>query len=245
MVRRRKDSMALFEVVAPGDRKKRKATMTVPDWMKRSHAPGGAQEAPQPTETPQPEALPDVEPAANKRPDRAHVVWSTADGRVTVSLNYVSCGVAAMGVVLALVAMFMLGRASRGQVPPGQPEGNKAPAQAGPVSGKVPQRISGKYYLVIQQLGGRTAALKADANAIAAYCLAARGDSATVIDDGQQYLVLSGRPFDRQTSGAALEYAADIHHTLGKRYKTDENSKYDFNQMDSRGLLDPWFEAEP
>ena len=275
MAKRRKDSMALFEVVAPGKRQKRKTPLAIPDWMKKSNVPDEAPAKPASRMPPEShcvassraEAVPDAAPTddemagheparyeaaddsepAGRADEQDQAVLSLSPGRVTLSLNYVSCAVVATGLVLALVAAFMLGRASA-PAAPGDDENTRAAAGTGLVLGKSPSRgaprISGKHYLVIQQLAGRTAALKADAEAVAAYCKGARGDHATVVDDGQQYVVLSARPFDSRTSPEALEYAAEIHE-LGKRYKADENNRYNFNQMDSRGRLDPWFEVEP
>jgi len=181
---------------------------------------------------------------------------SVAGGRLTVSLNYVSCAVVGMAVVFGLLVAFALGRLSVDRTPPAAEPAEPANGSragldvgAGPdrsgLEGPVrPRRISGKHYLVIRQMGGRTPAHKAAAEKIVAYCQAVRNDLATVVDDGQQYAVLSGKPFDSGTSNKALEYAVDIH-GLGIRYKTDEKSKYDFNQLDRQGNLDPWFVTEP
>ena len=323
MAKKKKNSMALFEVVGGGSDGPRKTTLSVPDWMKKRsseaveqdaspQAPGPADDVStggEPPEPPEPPEAPEardqavtqyqavetplyeavgapgetaaeavdadgegetdqadaVDAAAGTRNETAASRVSgasgvsavsakcppvgAAGGRVTFSLNYVSCAVAGLGVMLALVLAFMLGRSSAPV--PGEPADSGA--RAGLAAGKrVPRRpgagrsarISGKHYLVIQQLGERTPGAKAAAEAIVAYCETVRGDRATVVDDGRQYLVLSGVAFDSDRSAAALEYAADVH-ALGRRYKADENSKVDFNQMDRQGRLDPWFVTEP
>lgn len=180
-------------------------------------------------------------------------VLSIAGRRVTLSLNYVSCVVVGMGVVLALLVAFALGRLSVDRVPRPAEGPQSARPQAGPDADKGPspgaappgpRRISGKQYLVISQMDGRTAAHRAAAEKIVAYCQAVRGDRATVVDDGRQYMVLSGVPFGSGTSSEALVYAADMHN-LGLRYKTDEDGRFDFNQLDSQGGLAPRFETEP
>ena len=300
MAKKKKNSMALFEVLTGGQQSTRKRSLSVPDWMKRRSDAAEQDASPQ-----RPPPIDDVS-ADGEQPDRFETVEavreqsveapsavvaeaadadetddasaydvvesrryeavdepdgletsadrpaiSVADGRVTLSLNYVSCAVAGMGLVLLVVLAFMLGRSSVSRPVADEPPG--AGARAGLAVGKSPHRrpragrparISGKHYLVIQQFGGRSPGEKADAEAVVAYCEAVRGDLATVMDDGKQYLVLSGKPFDSNRSAEALEYAADVH-ALGRRYKADENSKYDFNQMDRQGRLDPWFEKEP
>jgi len=309
MAKKKKNSMALFEVVAGGQESTRKTSLSVPDWMKRQPEDAQQDASPQPpppsddvsvggeqpdgyeaveatdqsavqsqaveqavyddVEAPAVSAeVPDVgpgetdvyEPVAPVGEAAAPVVsdvsalrpaLSVVDGRVTFSLNYVSCAVAGLGVVLVLVMAFVLGRSSAPVPAANEPSG--AGARAGLVVGKSPARrpsggrparISGKQYLVIQQLGERSPAAKVAAEAIVAYCEAVRGDRATVVDDGRQYLVLSGVAFDSDRSAAALEYAADVH-ALGKRFKASENDKYDFSQMDRQGRLDPWFVKEP
>jgi len=178
---------------------------------------------------------------------------SIAGRRVTLSLNYVSCAVVGVSVVFVLLVTFALGRLSVDRTVPTSEPAQQGPVKAalgvghapepGPVARRArPQRISGKYYLVIKRMDGREPAHRAAAEKIVAYCEAVRGDQATVLDDGTRYRVLSGAPFDRE-SPEALEYAADIH-VLGMRYKTDENSKYDFNQLDHQGRLAPVFEKE-
>ena len=256
---KKKSSMALFEVVARG-KQHNKAAMTVPDWMKGRDASDASGQSPEQEYVGQaaPDAPPGAAPVADVEPGhdaaggheptapRGEKVLSVVDGRVTVSLNYVSCTVAAAGVLLAIVAAFLLGRASAPKAPAAN-EAARPPVKAGLVVGTRPprmtQRILGKYYLVIQELGGLTPGLKADGQEIAAYCEAARGDPATVVSDGRQYVVLSGKPFDSPAGTEARVYAADID-ALGNRYKADVNGKYDFNQMDSRGQLDPWFRKE-
>ena len=259
-MKRKKNSMALFEVVAREKQKTHKAVLTVPDWMKRrpaANAPEQAPPIPPPADVPPEgqyagpqEPAPAVEaPAPARRSGAAAAggeVLSVSDGRVTLSLNYVSCTVAGVGLVLAILAAFLLGRASAPEVPAaraGKQPAARAGLRLGVTPPTAPQRISGKYYLVIQELGGRTQALKADAENIAAYCRAARDDNVTVFDDGQQYLVLSGKPFDSRTGDDTREYAGDIQ-TLGNRYKTDINNRYDFNQTNIQGKLDPWYRQE-
>jgi len=259
---KKKSSMALFEVVA---REKRhdKAALSVPAWMKGqgvADESAGPQDPPQEQEQayvaqvqPEAPAEPNVEPdaARDAGDDDVHPtaeqtapILAVADGRVTVSLNYVSCAVAGAAVLLVLVLAFVLGRAS---APGPKGRADTPAARANLVVGARPPRttprVPGKYYLVIQELGGLTAALKEDGRAVADYCEAARGDPATVVSDGRQYVVLSGKAFDRPDSPEARVYAADID-ALGKRYQTDTNSRYDFNQMDTRGRLDPWFRKE-
>ena len=265
---KKKSSMALFEVVTR-EKRHHKAAMTVPEWMKGTAATEASRQALiSPAEEAQPEqehADPtglDVPPGAAPGPDvetdyhasdrhepaatQGEKVLSVADGRVTVSLNYVSCAVAGLGLLLAILAAFLLGRASAPKAPAAS-KAARTHAKAGLVLGTRPprrtQRIVGKYYLVIQELGGLTPAMKKDAHEIAVYCEAARGDAATVINDGRQYVVLSGKPFDSPAATEARVYAADID-ALGNRYKADVNRKYDFNQMDSQGRLDPWFRKE-
>lgn len=274
MAKRRRNSMALFEVVSKDKRKGHKAPLAVPGWMKEQPEPDAP---PEPAQSelpeqyigqPEPQARPDDEPQAmpagdaevapaascpvagspGRSDDERGAMFAIADGRVTISLNYISCAVAGVGLLLAIVAAFVLGYATSPTDPSAETGPEKPPARAGLVLGNSPapatQRVRGKHYLVIQELGRLTPAVKAEGLAIAAYCKVARDDPAEVISDGRQYVVLSGKPFDDPNNADAREYAADIH-ALGTRYKADMKRNYDFNQMDKTGMLEPWFRQEP
>ena len=262
MAKRKKDSMALFEVIARDRQKKHKAHLAVPDWMKGPIAPDASADLDQAQPESQEyigQAESEAEPeAAVPRPavqspeqsdDERASVFTIADGRVTLSLNYVSSAVAVAGLLLAVVGAFVLGRiAAPSDAPAGTGDG-KPQARAGLMLGNTParttQRISGKYYLLIQKLGPMTPTVMAEGKDIVDFCRAARDDDpATIIRDRQQYMVLSGKPFDSPTGADARKHAAEIH-ALGDLYKIHKKMKYDFNQMDSGGKLDPWFRKEP
>ncbi len=283
---KKKNSMALFEIVSKEKKARRAASLGVPGWMRRrdqgkdedelseTAAPvEGVEKTTVPAELPQaggPDATRAPAPRAAYEP--APVI-SAAEGRLSLTLNYVSWGVVLLALVLLLILAFALGRHSVPNTPVARasPLGiesaqalgdtaNQGPAReetGGNVrSTKTPPerqgprpetigltgRTVGKYYLVIQAMGGRTLPCRLDAEGIAEYCKS-RGYKASVFQEKNQYIVWSEDPFDSTTSTEAQDYAWRIHNA-GQDYKRDFKKKYDFNQCDSDGHLKPVFKVE-
>ena len=249
---KKKKSMALFEVIAKGRKDNRESELSVPQWMRQQDgtsetpAEGGKKPIPVPTTPIPPQAAleepslqvtppalaqprPIGRPAAE--PGAAEPVFTTKGGRLNLSLNYVSCTVALLGLVLLLVVVFLLGRASVGDRPAaggGSQAAGQAPA--GPW-------VAGKYYLQIQAMGGLSDTLRDEARQIARFCTDAKVP-AKVYQTARQYEFRSTTPFDSAASPEALQFAQRIAE-LGKRYKTLYGKPYDFSQHDRDGRFRP------
>ena len=256
MARKKKDSLGLFEVIGKARAESNKVEVRLPGWMDKRPIKLGQPAEPEGAEPPaEPVEPTSAKPAQVVRTPvaAAEPIITTGDGRLRVSLNYVSCGVALIAVLLLLVVAFCLGRASA-------PSGD-GPAVASPAAGqgrkgeagtppgrddRLPTRKSGMHYLVIQPMNGLAAADLADAHKIVKYCSEA-GLKASVgkFPSGKpvRYVVWSLEGFESPDSQAASEYAADVD-GVGKRYKQAFKT-YDFSQFDGSGKLNPWFEQQP
>ncbi len=235
---KKKDSVALFEVLTRTRQNRKEAGLGVPSWM------GSSKPADQAGE------LQPISPAPEVGAIPADPMVSTADGRLKLSLNYVSCLVAALGLVVLLVLAFWLGHwtgralGADGPQPPAvgqrpqQPSGQPPPGDQGPTPAV---RVSGKYYPVIQGTQGLTQQRYEDAEKIVQY-LARNGLQADVrIWRGtpRQYVVWSLSGFDSPQSDEALEFIARVEQ-LGRKYLA-EGGRYGFSQRDRAGRLKPWF----
>ena len=117
-----------------------------------------------------------------------------------LSLNYASCTVALLGVVLLLVVAFVLGRASVGGASVG----------AG-------QWMPGKHYLLIRAMADRSDASKLAATSIADYCKE-HGCDAEVFAGQKQWEVWSTCPFDSPSEASAKQLLARVQE-LGRNYQ--------------------------
>jgi hypothetical protein len=251
-VAKRKDSLALYEVIGRSRQARAEAGLAIPGWMGRQRSGPMRPQAPA-----QPAA--EAEDMATLQPIAAPAereVWagpgvSVSAGRLRLSLNYVTCVIAGVALVLLFVAMFILGRTSARHSQAakteagagiqasarGEATGDKTPSAAGP--GTV--REKGKYYLVVQGMGGKGADLLAEARSIERFCNA-KGEQVNVYEytkEPRQYIVLSAQGFDAPDSPEALRYVSAIE-TLGKNYKA-QGGKYEFKQRDAAGRVRPWF----
>ena len=120
---KKKNSMALFEVVAKEGKSRNQPDLSGPAWMRGQHVGG-----PKPSQPPAAPTAPDYQATPAEAPEAAPEVRtqsfggrqisgvepmvSTDGGRLTVSLNYVSCTVAMLAILLLLIVAFMMGRAS-------------------------------------------------------------------------------------------------------------------------------------
>jgi hypothetical protein len=267
-VAKRKDSIALFEVIK---NQRNEVNLNVPQWMGAKDSAGAGEPPPLPTAPTVQSAVQPAAPGAlpGALSSAASRAWSRlasgAGGQLTLKLTYAHCLLA--GAVLALVvivsvwAAYRLGSASvpagpapnaplTDRVPSGQyvvagqgAAKSGSPAVA-PVLAPTSVRVPGKYYLVIQEMVGATEADRAEAEQIAAWCIA-HGEPATVAGHtvprtGKTFpIVWSSRPFDSATSPEALDFGGKIE-ALGKTYKA-RYKRYDFRQQ-RNGKFDPWFE---
>jgi hypothetical protein len=254
-VAKRRDSVALFEVIQKAGRSE--GNMAVPKWMDRQ----GAVEAPG-------DVAPRPEPASRAISlGVSEPLVSIVDDRLRVSLSYVSGALVVLALVVLVAGGFALGRWSAPGLPAAIPDGQslreKTPlgrhvlGKANPVTpgdnAKAPPapsaRQKDKYYLVIQFLPGLSQKDMDNAARIAAFC-DAHGEPATVArfthpgSAKQRYIVWSLRPFGEQDSPEALAYAQKIE-DLGKQYMREapEDGRYNFQQRKRAGAsLTPQFE---
>lgn len=252
MSSKRKDAVALFEAISRTKPKLPEANMNVPGWMARQ------QQAPEPPKVPVPVAsgrsLSELQQRASQLaglPRTREPIFSTAGGRMRVSLNYVSGGVAAGGFVLLLLVAFLLGRSSASpgksveQPPPGAPPLNPAVVRGieqGPSTGSPPARVKGKHYLIIQSMMGNTDRHKADAQKIVEFLHRNGEEAETRPTTSGSWVVLSFRPYDSPQSPEAIQFAQKIEE-LGKKYTSRaEGGQYDFRQRDrATGKLEPFY----
>jgi len=260
-VAKKKNSVALFEVIQKT--KRSDASMDVPKWMG-----GQGPKAPAPAVPERPGAArPAASPAEAGGPER--LVTVTGD-RLRLSLNYTTAAIA-IGVLVVLVLMgFAIGRYAGGRGEPAKqgtmaertpysPDvvGGPKPAPAEgtrtgtgtPVGGDAAAdsaREKGKWYLVIQGLGGTRPADLEEAWRITTFCKAngvpAKPARYTAPSGGKQrYIVWSLVPFDSAKDEKAWQYARKVE-AVGKEYFA-KYTTYDFRQrMAAGGKFNPWFE---
>ncbi len=254
---KRKDSKALFEVIARNKDSRSEPGMAVPEWLlKRQQNDFGQKGAPAASgdEPPAPAVEDGPAPGMPPVPSMEEIeladatsepILSSAGGRVRLSLNYVSFAAALLGAVVALGGTFYLGRVTgHGETTTQEKAVLDAPLrpEAADASAKPPAAPTKKYYLVIERLTpGMTPAKKADAEAIVKY-LDGKGKKAIVREANQNqfYVVLSLEPFSDRTSPEAVKFAEEIEE-LGKAYRPPPGrEKYNFSQHKD-GRLDPSF----
>jgi len=155
-------------------------------------------------------------------------IWSTDGSRLTLSLNYVSCLVASIGLLLVLIASFVLGRMTAS---PATTASNAAGAVA-------VRRETGKFYMVVQILPGRGEAAMAEAKRIAKFCIENK-EPAEVKLLNNNLIVWSATPFDAKSGEKVIKHALKLHNELGPKYAAKYGSSYRFAQPQRNGQLVP------
>jgi hypothetical protein len=168
-------------------------------------------------------------------------IWSTVGGRLILSLNYVSCLVVSAGILLLILAAFLIGRAT---APDAAPIVENAKSAI--------KRIPGKYYMVLQKFPDNSSTSRAEADRMVAFCDAsADGERADVrlipkvvngkiIKGKGSLIVWSATPFNSQTSEEVTAHALFIQNDLGAKYAQKyRSSKYKFTQPKKNGKLAP------
>lgn len=249
---KRKDSEALFEIIARTRASQDPAAINVPEWMSKKPAQQEAEAGVEPGQVPKAEQAPPKlllksEPTGSRRFQIPPALLAIRDWRVTVSLNFVTCAVIGLALLTLLLSMLVIGwkwgassASGPSEVPPYKPGvlGNKDPGNI-PTRLAAPQRVNGKYYMLIQGMGGITDEYYAEAKMIVDFCN--RADLPADIGQmrtPEQYIVWSLTGFDSPDTPEAQEYAQRIK-ALGKDYKT-EGGTYEFRQSDPVGKW-PWF----
>lgn len=260
---KRKDSIALYEVIGKSREARAQAGLNIPAWMGRHRSmplatvvTPAAAEAPVAAERRASAAVDQRDtmtlqpsPVVVTTPIGGEPVVSISGGCLRLSLNYITCVAVGVAMVLLLAGAFLLGRAmsplpgtasqadenqAQGQ-PAGEPSGAKSTAAA------EPPRQAGKYYLVIQGMSGMTEDLLAEARNIEKFCKA-KGEQVSVnryMGNPRQYIVLSATGFDAPDSPDVAKYV-DVIETLGKAYQ-NQGGRYDFKLRGAGGRAKPWF----
>ena len=261
-VAKKKDSVALFEVIQKARRNQ--ANMEVPKWMSGDEAPPSA-ETPAQAET----------PSRPPRPVGAAEPLLAIDGdRLRLSLNYMSCAVAVMGLAILLVGAFGLGWWGGSSPEPDAPSargpsgllkdrtplgkhvlgGAKLPGGPGAATqptGASANRQKGKAYLVIQGLTGTAPEDLEEARRIAAWC-GQHGEPATIArythprTRKQRYIVWSLQPFPGGCISVPDEAAVAYARKIEELGKQyfAQHTTYDFRQRMAGGKFNPWFELD-
>ena len=257
---RKKDSVALFEVIK--EHEKRSEGLGVPSWM-GAKAAGPAQKQTEQTvatgaptsEPPRPEAFGGYEP-----------MISTTGGKLRLALDYRAGMFACCLLLVLLVVAFVLGRITAGDLKQQNVSASVVPSEAdktnrtvgenentGNTGGEEPKsdnaadkplREKGKYYLVIETLVGATPEDQKDGVQIINF-LKEKGVPATLALKNSQppkkprYIIWSAVPFDSINSQQASDYAKQIEN-LGKDYRV-KFGKYAFLQQSPSGTFRPYF----
>jgi hypothetical protein len=239
-VSKKKNTMALYEVISNAPERRRASGLTVPNWMgEEGEAPGEPPEAPPPVpgeEAPRP---PRPAPEPTHRTafplSQGEPVLGRSGDRWNFSLSLRACAVVLGGLLVALVLVFLLGRWSRGG---GSAEETVLvnPRPAPPA-----QRAAGKMYPVIVNLGegfrpsGSSSVLTPQgqelvkqANEIVGFCRS-RNYRATINKwRGKYVIVWSLDGFDDPNGDEAKAFVAELE-TLGKE-NVDLGGKWEFPQ---------------
>jgi hypothetical protein len=243
---KKKNSLALFEVISKGKEKRANDELNVPGWM------GRRSEAPAPAPPPRPE--PPRARTASASPMETEPVWSVSFRRVRISLSYPQGWVAAGAVAAALAVVFLLGRysaspakpagapgsAGTGEVYKGEPEPLPGGLQAGQDgSSAKSKREVGKSYLVIQTMQGLGE--REEADRIAQFCTANAVDADVALwQDGKTkkriLVVWALKPTDMRKETARKELAQRVE-KIGEKYF----AKYKTYQM-KQPLDKLWFQ---
>ena len=210
---KKKNSITLFEAISQSKEAQEQLDMNVPGWM------GGKPTEEKVRQSEQASPEPSVEPRV-----------STSGGKLTLSLDYVSSTLIAVGLLLLLAIAFAFGRATAGKQE--SPAGSIiTPGATVAIGQDQPVRVAGMQYLVIQGMQGSDQQHYDEAAKIVAH-LGEHGVAAEIrsFGDPMQYVVwaLEGG-VDSPKDTQAIEYIEMIEE-LGSRYMA-KGGKYNFKQQ--------------
>jgi hypothetical protein len=204
IVARKKTSVPLFELMSRSrelvpDRRSGTQVQTPPEEAvrtdeKQARSASVPAKQPIPTPAPPPSERPERQQPLGAMPEP---IVQTGDGRVRLSLNYVSSTVVLAGLLLVLIAAFVLGRKTA------SPSG---PAAVRNLYTQVAPRGAGSY-LVLAEVPGESNAAKTQAVKLDKY-LYENGIPAEVEFDrpGGRYVLVSYQAFEDPNSQQALEH---------------------------------------
>lgn len=211
---RKKDAAALFEVIAQTQERRTETNVRLPSWA-------GSQETADQAGDPQ-QPPPPSPGSASARPAPQQAPAQTLE----LSLSYTAAAVAAGGLVVLLIAVFLLGRVTA------PPAATPAGAPAGPPS---KAKTSGMYYLVVETVRGDDQQAQAVRNEIRQFLL--QQEPKIYVDaykpannDSVRYM-LARQGFASPDSAEARAFAERVH-ALGRKFAqtaVGRRSGYDFN----------------
>jgi hypothetical protein len=241
-VAKNKNSLALFEAIAKSKEREKPSSegMAVPRWM-GAQPQGGHPSQDEPAKG----ASPDYAPASG------HV--GAEAQRVTISVTRAGAAAALAAVVVVVALAFVAGRmtakpaaqAAASVAPPiPAPEENSAgTGNNGSLVDKLPERVAGKYYLVIQKMKGDSQQDREDALKIATWLTKEKDEPAEVCQNSGRtkfFFVWSFKAMDSDKGQQADAYAKKIEE-LGQEYKR-QFGRYWFGQpRDRQGRTIGWY----
>jgi hypothetical protein len=143
-------------------------------------------------------------------PPAGEPILQTGNGRLRISLNYVSSLVLVGGILLLLAGTFVLGR----KTAPGGPT-ETVSAGTGEVR-TVYHRYPDRLYLVLARVQGATGAARQQAEQVAAF-FADNGLPASLIEHEGNWLVWSLKPFGARRSYESQQFAERVR-SVSARY---------------------------
>ncbi len=249
---KKRNSEALFEVISRTRDSQDPSMIHVPAWMSKKPPEQDAADGDEPKQQAQAEQAQPMQPldAAPAKPRSFEILrplLAIGDKRVAISLNYLWCGVLGLAMVTLVLSAFLLGWKMGGpsDVRPREPVPEKREVlgeedlTTTTPPAPLPERVDGKYYMLIQGVGSVGEQHLAEAKKIVDYCAKANLPADIgQMRDPTQYVVWSLTGFDSPDSPEAKKYFEQIK-ALGKKYKADHGT-YEFKQPDPVGKW-PWF----
>ena len=244
---KKKNSVALFEVMQKTGEKRRGIGLGAP--VSAGRQPAAVIREPDPLQSvlPRPTGIANGRFGAPRKP----VIYREA-GRMNFSLSWVTGSAAALGLLVVLGLVFLLGRwtaptgsqAARAGLP-GALESAGEPGKSR--WGSDPEWKKDKYYLVIQRMvGGADAnnyvtdkALHKEALEVADWCTR-RGYPAGVAAWNKEIIVWSKTGFNAYRDAEAQTYAREVH-DLGHDEYLKISRRWNFSQKRHDGVFDPTF----
>ncbi len=176
---------------------------------------------------------PKAAPASFVAP-KGEPILQTGDGRLRISLNYVSSLVLVGGILLLLAGAFVLGRKT---APGGQAEA--AQAGVGEVR-TVHHRYPDRWYLVLARVNGATDAARERAGQVASF-FEQNGLPVSLIEHEGNWLVWSLKPFEARRSFESQQFAEKAQ-SVSTRYP---GTGVDFLPAQTARSGEPWFARPP
>ncbi|MHC4982166.1 MAG: hypothetical protein ACYTF6_03230 [Planctomycetota bacterium] len=225
--------MALFEVIQKTSDKRRGLGLgsleRVSGKKEERSSDSSRQEDPLQRALPRPAGIANGKFGEPKRP-----FISREGGRLNLSLNAITGSAVALGLLVLLAFVLLVGRWTKPSA---------VAAQTGPQWPADEFRKPDKQYLVIQNMGGTVdnLGLYGEAKTIAGWCTA-KGFPATVNKYNGQIIVWSLTGFKSLDEPDAQKYARVVE-DLGEEYSGSQGAKWNFSQRDARGKFKPVFLA--